>query len=181
MFESPERLALGFITGVLFGVFLQKGRVAKHSVITSQLVLRDNTVVKVMLTAVAVGAVGFWALYAFDVTLLEVKPAEMGGLVLGALLFGAGMAALGYCPGTTMAAAGEGNRDALVGMLGMFAGAFAFVRLFPAVDRVQSAIVDLGELTLPKATETPPFVWVVLLGVIAIGMYARTRRADAKH
>lgn len=180
MFESPERLALGFFTGVAFGVLLQKGRVAKHSVIISQLVLRDNTVVKIMLTAVAVGAVGFWALSGVGVTPVEVKPAEIGGVLLGALLFGIGMAVLGYCPGTTMAAVGEGNRDALVGVLGMFAGAFAFVRLFPALEHIQSAIADLGELTLPNATETPPFVWVALLGALAIGMYARTKRAEAK-
>ena len=41
MFDSPLKLLLGFITGLAFGVFLQKGRVAKHSVIVGQLILRD--------------------------------------------------------------------------------------------------------------------------------------------
>lgn len=51
MFESPLRLVLGLVTGIVFGVLLQKGRVAKHEVIVGQLVLRDFTVAKVMLTA----------------------------------------------------------------------------------------------------------------------------------
>jgi hypothetical protein len=48
MFESPDKLILGFLTGVLFGFLLQKGRVAKFEVIVGQFLLRDWTVVKTM-------------------------------------------------------------------------------------------------------------------------------------
>lgn len=37
MFESPDRLVLGLATGIVFGFFLQKGRVAKYQVILGQL------------------------------------------------------------------------------------------------------------------------------------------------
>ena len=64
MFDSPEKLLLGFITGVAFGFLLQKGKVAKFHVIVGQFLLKDWTVIKVMLTAVAVGAIGVWAMVA---------------------------------------------------------------------------------------------------------------------
>jgi hypothetical protein len=46
-------------------------------------------------------------------------------LRLGALvgLVGAGMALIGYCPGTGIAAFGDGSRHAWAGVLGMLAGA----------------------------------------------------------
>ena len=40
MFEPLPRLLLGLFTGFLFGVLLQKGRVAKYRVIVGQFLLR---------------------------------------------------------------------------------------------------------------------------------------------
>jgi uncharacterized membrane protein YedE/YeeE len=176
MFESPDRLLLGLLTGLVFGFLLQKGKVAKHSVIVGQLIMRNHTVVKIMLTAVAVGAAGFWTLAALGLTPVDVKPAEVGGVLLGSLLFGVGLAVLGYCPGTTMAAVGEGNRDAAFGVLGMLAGAFVFVRFFPTVETAQTAIANWGKLTLPAATSVPAPAWVGLLVALALTLYVHTRR-----
>lgn len=183
MFESPFRLVLGLVTGIVFGFLLQKGRVAKHSVIVGQLLLRDFTVAKIMLTAIAVGAVGFWGLVAMGVTTASVKPAEMGGVLVGALLFGSGLAVLGYCPGTTVAAVGEGRRDALAGLAGMIVGAFVFVLGFSAFGDVQKAIADWGKLTLPEATKLAPVAWVAALLAAAAVTYAisRTRGARPSH
>jgi len=57
MFESPGQLALGLLTGFAFGFLLQKGRVARYQTILGQLLLKDWTVLKVMLTAIVVGSV----------------------------------------------------------------------------------------------------------------------------
>ena len=122
MFDSPDKLLLGLATGVVFGFLLQKGRVAKFPVIVGQFLLRDWTVVKIMGTAVVVGAVGVFALVAAGHAGLHVKPLLLGGVLSGGVLSGVGLAVLGYCPGTTVAACGEGRRDAVAGLLGMFAG-----------------------------------------------------------
>jgi uncharacterized protein len=175
MFESPLRLVLGLVTGIVFGVLLQKGRVAKHGVIVGQLVLRDFTVLKIMLTAIAVGAIGFWGLVSLGAVPVEVKPAQMGGILVGALLFGGGLALLGYCPGTTVAAVGEGRRDAVAGLLGMIVGAFAFVWEFSLFGSAQRALAQWGEITLPEATRTPSVVWVIGLVVLASILYAASR------
>jgi uncharacterized protein len=183
MFDSPGKLLLGLLTGVVFGILLQKGHVAKHAVIVGQLVFRDWTVAKIMGTAVAVGAVGVHGLVAVGATHLDVKPAELGGILAGAFCFGVGLAVLGYCPGTTVAAAGEGKRDAVAGIAGMLAGAGVFVAAYPAMQRVQHAIADWGKATWPTMTGTSPWPWVIGIALVTALVYAhgRNRRRTTTH
>lgn len=178
MFESPVTLLLGLVTGLCFGVLLQKGQVAKYGTILGQLLFRDWTVARVMGTAVVVGSVGVYALVALGGTELAVKPMRVAGVLLGALVFGSGMALLGYCPGTSVAAAAEGRRDAWMGLLGMFSGALAFVAARPALDRLVVSLGDLGEITLPELTRTSPWWWVGgLVAAAAIALVAPRARA----
>ena len=160
MFDSPDKLLLGLATGVVFGVLLQKRRVAKFPVIVGQFLLKDWTVVKIMGTAVVVGAVGVFALVGAGHASLHVKPLLLGGVLLGGVLFGAGMVVLGYCPGTSVAACGEGRRDAMAGVLGMFAGALAFVAAWPALQPVVKALGNEGKVTIPDLTGTSPWLWI---------------------
>ncbi len=106
MFDSPEKLALGLLTGIVFGFLLQKGRAAKYHVIVGQFLLKDWTVVKIMLTAVLVGSVGVYALVQTDWASLHIRPALLGGVLLGGVCFGIGIVVFGYCPGTSVAACG---------------------------------------------------------------------------
>lgn len=179
MFDSPERLALGFISGITFGFLLQKGQVAKFHVIVGQFLLKDWTVLKVMLTAVAVGAVGVWAMVSLGIASLTVKPAAFGGVVAGAVLFGAGMAIFGYCPGTSVAACGEGRRDAMVGVIGMLAGALAYVTAFPTLQGLAKGFGDWGEVTLPTLTGLSPWLFVGALVLAALLVRALRRREHA--
>ncbi len=163
MFDSPDKLALGLITGIMFGFLLQKGRVAKFEVIVGQFLFRDWTVVKTMGTAVVVGSVGVYALVSADAASLHIKPAVLGGVLVGAVCFGIGMAVLGYCPGTSVAGCGEGRRDAMAGVAGMMAGAALFVAMFPMLQPLIKSLGDLGEVTLPEITHTSPWLWVAAL------------------
>jgi len=181
MFDSLDKLLLGLATGIVFGVLLQKGRVAKFPVIVGQFLLKDWTVVKIMGTAVVVGAVGVFALVAAGQASLHVKPLLLGGVLLGGVLFGIGMTVLGYCPGTTVAACGEGRRDAMAGVLGMFAGAFVFVTAWPALQPVIKGLGDMGKVTLPDLTGTSPWLWVgglATLGTIAMLLLRRPRETQ---
>jgi uncharacterized protein len=170
MFESPEKLLLGLVTGIVFGFFLQKGQVAKYAVIVGQFLLRDWTVVKIMGTAVIVGSIGVYALVQNDLAHLHVRPFLIGGVLVGGVCFGIGMTLLGYCPGTTVAACGEGRRDAMVGLLGMFMGALVFVASYPALQPVIKGLGDMGEVTLPEMTGTSPWIWIG--GLAAVGIIA---------
>ena len=181
MFDSPERLVLGLVIGILFGILLQKGRVAKFSVIVGQFVLKDWTVVKIMGTAVVVGSVGVYALVAFGLADLHIKPFLLGGVLLGGSCFGVGMAVYGYCPGTGVAACGEGKPDAMVGLLGMFAGALVFVAAYPALQPIIKGLGDMGKVTFPGVTGTSPWLWIAGLvagGIIALVLLSRRGKSS---
>lgn len=177
MFDSPHEMALGLLTGVVFGFLLQKGRVTKYRVIMGQLLLRDFTVAKVMLTAVAVGSVGVYALVGAGHAELQVKPAEFAGVLIGALLFGGGLAVVGLCPGTTVAACGEGRRDAIAGALGMLAGATIYVLAHAPIAALSGALGSWGEATWPEVTASSPWAWIVaLLAITAAVRLLASRR-----
>ncbi|MDD1645741.1 MAG: YeeE/YedE family protein, partial [Methanomicrobiales archaeon] len=133
--NGRAQLVLGLLTGIVFGFLLQKGQVTEYEVILGQLLLTDFTVVKVMLTAVLVGMIGVYAMKSLGAARLHCRMGSVGATVAGGLVFGAGFATLGYCPGTAAAAVGAGAMDALVGMVGMVAGAGLFARIYPRLDR----------------------------------------------
>jgi uncharacterized protein len=166
------KLLLGLATGFLFGFLLQKGRVTKYQVIVGQFLLRDFTVLKTMLTAVAVGGVGVYTLRALGMAALHVKPAQLAAVAGGGLIFGVGMALLGYCPGTGVAAAAEGRRDAVAGVAGMMAGALVFAECYAWLNRTLLTWANLGPVTLPELIRLP--AWAIL-GLIAAGSAALFR------
>ena len=157
--EAIGRILLGLGTGMVFGFLLHKGRVAEHEAISGQLAAEDVTVVKVMATASAVGAIGAQVLSKYGLAGITVKPLQLGGIIIGGTLFGAGMAILGFCPGTSVAAMGAGHRDAAAGVLGMLIGAAAFVRLSPRIKPLME-MGSYGKRTLPEVTGTSPWFWI---------------------
>lgn len=179
MFDVWWKLVLGFITGVAFGFLLQKGHVSKFKVIVGQFLLRDWTVAKIMGTAIVVGGIGVYAMHSAGWVDLHIKPMLPVGIVGGAVLFGIGMALFGYCPGTGVTAAGEGRRDAMVGVLGMLAGAGAYVVSYPWLHPLVQRGGDWGKLTLGGWTGTTPWLWLGLLTVVGLVVAARIAWAHA--
>jgi uncharacterized protein len=181
--ESPGSLILGLLTGLCFGFLLQKGRVSKYQVILGQLMLKDWTVFKIMFMAIGSGAIGVYFLVDNGVTHLDIWPFQLAAMLLGAALFGAGLAIIGYCPGTGLAATGEGSRDAVVGVLGMLAGAGVFVFSFNALEPVALALGDFGRITIPALIGSSPWPVIAALAVfITIALWvmnlAERKRAD---
>jgi len=173
MFESPAQLLLGLATGVAFGFLLQKGRVTKYQVVVGQLLLKDWTAFKIMITAMLTGAVGVYALRAADVTYLDIWPFQPAAMLLGALFFGVGIAILGYCPGTGMAGAGEGSRDAMVGVLGMICGAAIFVSAYHLLEPLGLSLGDWGKVTIPGLLGLSPWIVIAAL-LIMVPLVLRT-------
>ncbi|GAB7026012.1 YeeE/YedE thiosulfate transporter family protein [Geotalea toluenoxydans] len=178
MFDEPSKLLLGLVTGILFGVLLQKGQVAKFQVILGQLLLKDWTVFKIMGTAIAVGTIGVNILVAAGIASLHIQTASVARVVIGGTLFGIGMAVFGLCPGTSVAASGEGRRDAMVGVIGMLCGAGAYVALFPKLQPLFKSMPDFGKVTLPQFTQSSTGGWAlgvaVVLGAVVFLLHKRT-------
>jgi hypothetical protein len=74
---------------------------------------------------------------------------------------------LGYCPGTGVAASGEGSRDAMVGVLGLLTGAGIFVAAYPWLDPIIKGLGDYGKVTIPDLLGVSPWVVIVTLAAVA--------------
>lgn len=165
------QLLIALFTGIAFGFFLQKSGVARYSVIVGQLRLQDHTVVKMMLSAVITGMAGVHALKALGYAKLHPKSGSLGSLIPGGILFGAGFALLGYCPGTLPAAAGQGSMDAaLAGIPGMLAGAWLFALVYPHLNRKVLGWKDFGSRTIPECLHLSPAVVVPVAVIILAGV-----------
>ncbi len=182
MFPVAKETALWLAPffGIAFGWLLERGRVLDYNVIVNQLRLRDFTVLKVMLTAVVVGGIGVFVLVQMGEARWHLRDANMGGVVLGGLLFGVGMAIYGYCPGTGFAAAATGRTHALAGVLGMIAGAIAYAYAFEWLRGTVLAWWNLGRVTLADVTGLPLWLLYGLLAAIALGVFAAIERWEGR-
>lgn len=95
----------------------------------------DFTVAKAIAVAIGVGAILLSIETSMGITSYHVKPLIAGGIVFGGLLFGAGMAILGYCPGTLAISLGEGSLDALFGIIGGLTAGFAYTLSVPFIKQ----------------------------------------------
>ena len=163
-------LIYGLVTGILFGFFLQKGRVLRYDKQLGALRLMDMTIVKFMLSTVLVGMVGIYLLKDLGLVKLSIKSTNLGANIIGGLLFGVGWGLLGYCPGTSAGALGEGRWDALWGIIGMLVGAAIFAEVYPVLKTTVLTWGNLGKMTLPQILGLSHWVIVpvMILGALVL-------------
>jgi hypothetical protein len=166
------------LLGAVFGVLLHRGGVACHAVIVNQFRFRDFTVLKIMLTAIIVGGLGVLALNSAGLANLHIKAANLLGIVLGAGIFGVGMATLGYCPGTAIAAAAAGSVHALAGLAGAIVGGVLYAFSFPWISAKILPVGALGKVRLPDVTGIPAWLWFTGLAVGAVLLFRVIERHE---
>lgn len=180
-FADPKALAMGAATGLVFGFLLQKGGVTRYNVIVNQFRFRDFTVLKTMLTAIVVGSIGIYAMLQLGLIKgLSVKPAELAMNAGGGVIFGVGMVLLGYCPGTALAAIGQGSRDAIVGVLGALAGAAIYAEAYPAISRTIEPIAKYGKITFPEIMGVSPWIVIGALAVVSVVVFVLIGKREPK-
>ncbi len=162
---------LGLITGVLFGFLLQKGRVLRFDKQIGALLLQDMTILKFMLSAILVGMIGILLLSNMDMITLSHKPMNVGAVVLGGALFGAGWAIMGFCPGTSLGALGEGRWHAVFAILGMVAGAALYAELYPFFQSTVLAWKDFGKIGLSGALGVSQWYIVPVFWLVTIVLF----------
>lgn len=176
--DSARQLVLGLLFGIVFGFLLQKGGVANYEVLMGQFFLTDFTVIKIMLTAVTVGMLGIFSLRALGLVELHVKPTRYAANIAGGLLFGVGLGLLGYCPGTGVAALGQGNYDAIAGILGLMAGSYLYAETSGYLGSTIQKIGSRGRIMLPDllgmrlAVFLAGFVPVLVLALFVMAQWA---------
>ena len=159
-------LVYGLITGILFGFFLQKGRVLRYDKQIGALLLQDMTIVKFMLSHIVVAMVGVYFLYDMGLVKLSLKPMIIGAVVIGGLIFGLGWGLLGYCPGTSLGALGEGRTDAIWGIAGMLVGAGIYAEAYPYLQKTVLTWGNYGKITIPQVLGVNH--WLVIIPFVIL-------------
>ena len=173
---AVPKLITGALFGLVFGFLLQKGGVGKFNVLIGQLLLQDWTVAKIMLTAIVVGMIGVFPLHHFAKVNLHIKPTRIGSNIIGGLLFGAGFALVGYCPGTAAAALGQGSWDALFGMAGLIAGSWMFAELSGWTKQTIEKWGTHGKVLLPDLLHFPLGAFVIGFAVLLAALLMLLQR-----
>jgi uncharacterized protein len=156
--------------GFLFGAILQSARLNKYNVISGMAMLDNLTVAKAIAIAIGAGVIIINVEIGLGLATYHVKPFLLGGTVLGGLIFGTGMAILGYCPGTMAVSLGEGSLDALVGIIGGLFGGLFYTLVLPGINGILGP--NFGNISLNSLAGNSHFVFYLLVLLIGIAFIA---------
>lgn len=159
------------ILGFLFGGILQYAKLNRYNTISGLAMGKNFAVAKAIAIAIGIGAILLSIEIGFGLASYHTKPLILGGVVFGGLIFGMGMAILGYCPGTLAISLGEGSLDALIGIVGGLIGGLAYTVLLPSFKAILGP--DLGNLSLFSIIGQQNIVFYLLVFLIgALFIYA---------
>jgi len=147
------------IFGFLFGAILQYASLNKYNVISGLATLDDFAVVKTIAIAIGIGIIILSIEISFGFASYHVKPFMLGGIILGGLIFGTGMAILGYCPGTLAISVGEGSVDALIGIVGGLFGGLVYTLILPFISGILGP--NLGSLSVNSLVGTNALFFII--------------------
>lgn len=134
------------VLGFLFGATLQYAKLNRYNVISGMATLENFAVAKAIAVAIGVGAIIIAVEIGLGLATWHIKPFLLGGIAVGGMIFGAGMAILGYCPGTLAISLGEGSVDALPGIAGALFGGLVYTLILPSISDILGP--DLGTISL---------------------------------
>lgn len=156
--------------GFLFGLIIQYARLNTFNVISRASTLEDLTMFKAMGFAIGLGVIILAFEIGFGFASFHVKPFILGGILLGGLIFGAGMSILGYCPGTMAVSLGEGSLDAFVGIIGGLFGGLIYTLILPLISPILGP--NLGAVSLNSLVGSGPLFYIlsILIGMLFIGV-----------
>ncbi len=163
-------LIIGFLIGCVFGAILYMGGASSYRRILGTLLLKDMTIIKLMLTAIGVGTLGVYLLDLGGLAHMSIKPAYVWGIIAGGVIFGIGWAVSGYCPGTCVVGASEGKKDAIFTVLGAFTGAFLFALVYPVIESSMIEKANYGKITLENVVGIPGIWLAIALSLILLSL-----------
>ena len=152
---GTELLCSAVAFGLVFGFLLHRGGVTDFDVIVRLFQFRDFTVLKVMMTAIAVGGVGIAVLHGQDLAQYHIKATNLLAVGLGAAIFGVGMVLYGYCPGTGLAAIATSRR------MGSLVEAYDVRPPLPGLRTSKFSGGNQQKIVLAREMERDPLVLLV--------------------
>lgn len=125
------------LVGIFFGVVLTKSEVVRWQRVHDMFLFREPFMYLIIGTGVTVAMISMLLIKKFQVNTIQGKPITYEakpfhtGVVIGGMLFGAGWAITGACPGPIYAQIGGGEWMALFTFFGAMAGMFLYAWLKP--------------------------------------------------
>ncbi len=150
--------------GFLFGAILQYAKLNRYDTISGMATLEDLAVAKAIAVAIGLGAIFINLEIGLGLANYHIKPFLLVGIIFGGLIFGTGMAILGYCPGTLAVSLGEGSLDAFFGIIGGLLGGLVFTLLFPSLQNLLGP--DLGKISLYSISGNSPVLFYLLIFIL---------------
>ncbi len=159
---------VSLILGIILGASLVLAGFTEPDRIIKALRIRDMNIIRSVAVIFLIALIGTHLLKILGTVEIDNKPAAIVSLIIGGLLFGAGMGFTGYTPVTSLAGAACGRIDALFVIPGMFFGGYVYIFLYsPAIQPIET-MFNYGKETLPEITHIPDFVWVMLFSVAGL-------------
>ena len=179
MIQAIEAIGIGAV----FGWMLHRGGLTHYERIVDLYRLRDMTVMKFMLSALATGAVLVEGRHHHWIGRVVADPADAGGCEHRRRR---GVRHRhGWCrllSGTIVAQAGEGRLDAWgPRLIGLLSGALAFKFIEPSIMPALARIGSLGYTTFGKLLGVAPLLLVIVCAELALLAFAVARRRQRAH
>ncbi len=132
-----SKLALGMslLMGIYFGIVLTKSEVVRWQRVHDMFLFREAFMYLIIGVGVVVAMISMLLIKKFHVRTIEGKPVVYKpkpfhkGVIIGGILFGAGWAITGACPGPIYAQIGGGAWMALFTLAGALIGMFLYANL----------------------------------------------------
>jgi uncharacterized membrane protein YedE/YeeE len=175
-------LLTALVIGLAFGAALEQAGLGSAKKLTGQFLLKDLTVFKVMFSAIVTAMLGvFWLsrLGWIDIATIAVPETYLRPQLVGGLVFGAGFALAGLCPGTSCVAAASGRGDGLAVAAGLFIGVLAAGFTFPAWVAFYDSDAR-GAWTLPSLLHLPYGLVAFAVVLLALGGFAMAERLESR-
>jgi len=172
------------ILGFLFGFVLERAGFGRATKLAAQFYLYDMTVFKVMFGAIVTAMLGVVVADGLGladigyVARLVVSNTFIWPMLVGGLLLGAGFIISGYCPGTSLAAAGSGHLDGVVAFVGVIIGSVVFGVIYPLIAGFYVSGAQ-GQLFLYEVLGIPPAILAVGVTIMAVGCFIGAERVEA--
>lgn len=179
-FGAGASLWVALFIGVGFGWFLERGGLGSARKLAGQFYLYDQTVFKVLFTAVVTAMLGlFWLdrVGWVDASLVYVPETFLLPQLVGGVVFGVGFVMGGLCPGTSCVAASSGRLDGLALMAGMLFGVLVFGEAFPLISDFYGS-TDMGVATLDGVLGLPRPVAVFAVTCAAVLGFVVAERVE---
>lgn len=187
------KIILAILIGGAFGFALDRAGATNPNYIIGMLRLSRLHLMKTILLAIGISSLlMFSGLLSgiIDPGHLSVKTAYIGVLI-GGVLLGTGFAVAGYCPGTGLAAAATGRKDALFFVAGGLVGAAAYMLSYSWVastgvlTKILGGKATLGAISgtkYPALLSAVPGEWIgIAIGLVFIGIAFALPKSFRRH